>query len=99
VKYINRASQSRGKNRFSPQQIKAILRAIIDGRAPSVSALCHKHGISRNCYYIWKKKYGVPDQHSIRIDRLEREIASLRHELQHTHSRLAGLQQTGLPVT
>ena len=65
------------KSRFSESQIVAILK---DGEAGiPVAEILRKHGISRNTYFNWKRKYGgatVPDLK--RLKELEAENAKLK---------------------
>ena len=44
------------KSRFSEEQILAVL-AEADAGA-GTDELCRRHGISRNTFYHWRKKYG-----------------------------------------
>ena len=65
------------KSRFSESQIVAILK---EGEAGvPVPDILRKHGISRNTYFNWKKKYAgasVPDLK--RLKELEAENAKLK---------------------
>lgn len=65
------------KSRFSETQIVAILK---EGEAGvPVPEILRKHGISRNTYFNWKKKYAgatVPDLK--RLKELEAENARLK---------------------
>ena len=65
------------KSRFSESQIVAILKEGDAGIA--VAEVLRKHGISRNTYFNWKKKYAgasVPDLK--RLKELETENAKLK---------------------
>lgn len=65
------------KSRFSESQIVAILKEGDAGIA--VAEILRKHGISRNTYFNWKKKYAgasVPDLK--RLKELETENAKLK---------------------
>ena len=65
------------KSRFTESQIVAILK---EGEAGvPVPELLRKHGLSRNTYFNWKRKYGgatVPDLK--RLKELEAENAKLK---------------------
>ncbi|CAA9351701.1 MAG: Transposase, IS3/IS911 family [uncultured Gemmatimonadetes bacterium] len=65
------------KSRVSEEQIIAVLQ---EGEAGAkVDDLCRRHGISRDTYYAWKKKYGgmgVPEAR--RLKQLEEENARLK---------------------
>lgn len=65
------------KSRFSEEQIIEVVR---EGEAGAkVDELCRRHGISRETYYTWKRKYagvGVPEAR--RLKQLEEENARLK---------------------
>jgi putative transposase len=44
------------KSRFSESQIVSILKENESGR--QVKDICREHGISTDCFYQWKSKYG-----------------------------------------
>ena len=44
------------KSRFSEEQIVGILKAAETGE--KISELCRRHGISRETFQRWRKKYG-----------------------------------------
>jgi putative transposase len=65
------------KSRFTEGQILAVL---AEGEAGGgTDALCRRHGISRNTFYHWRKKYGglgVPE--AKRLKQLEDENRRLK---------------------
>jgi putative transposase len=65
------------KSRFSEEQIIAVLQ---EGEAGAkVDDLCRRHGISRDTYYAWKKKYGgLGVSEARRLKQLEEENARLK---------------------
>jgi len=65
------------KSRFSEEQIIAVLQ---EGEAGAkVDELCRRHGISRDTYYAWKKKYaGMGVSEARRLKQLEEENARLK---------------------
>src|SRR5512140_3331588 len=65
------------KSRFTESQIVAILK---EGEAGvAVSEIIRKHGISRNTYFGWKKKYaGATVADLKRLRELEAENAKLK---------------------
>lgn len=65
------------KSRFSEEQIIAVLQ---EGEAGAkVDDLCRRHGISRDTYYAWKKKYdGMGVSEARRLKQLEEENARLK---------------------
>lgn len=65
------------KSRFSEEQIIAVLQ---EGEAGAkVDDVCRRHGISRDTYYAWKKKYGgMSISDARRLKQLEEENARLK---------------------
>lgn len=65
------------KSRFSEEQIIAVLQ---EGDAGAkVEDLCRRHGISRDTYYAWKKKFaGMGVSEARRLKQLEEENARLK---------------------
>lgn len=67
------------KSRFSEEQIIGVLQ---EGEAGAkVEDLCRRHGISRDTYYAWKKKYsgmGVPEARRLKQLGEEPSLASCR---------------------
>lgn len=65
------------KSRFNESQIVAILK---EGEAGvPVVELLRKHGISRNSYFTWKRKYGGASVSDLkRLKELEAENARLK---------------------
>jgi putative transposase len=65
------------KSRFSEEQIIKVLQ---EGEAGAkVDELCRRHGISRDTYYAWKKKFGgmgLPEAR--RLKQLEEENRRLK---------------------
>ena len=47
------------KSRFSEEQIISVLK--LSDAGAKTDELCRKHGISRNTFYAWRKKYGGMD--------------------------------------
>ena len=47
------------KSRFSEEQIISVLKQSDAGA--KTDELCRRHGISRNTFYAWRKKYGGMD--------------------------------------
>jgi len=64
-------------SRFTPDQILAIL-AEADAGAKT-DELCRRHGISRNTFYNWRKKYGgLSVSDATRLKQLEEENRRLK---------------------
>lgn len=65
------------KARFSEEQIIAILKES-EGGAPTTD-LIRRHGISRNTFYNWRKKYGGMEvSQARRLKQLEEENRRLK---------------------
>ena len=65
------------KSRFSEEQIIRILQEAEAGAKPE--EVCRRHGISRDTYYRWKKKYGGMDASDARrLKQLEEENRRLK---------------------
>jgi putative transposase len=65
------------KSKFTPTQIAGILKDFDNGI--SLEDLIRKHGISRQTFYLWRKKYGGMDVKELkRIKELEEENARLK---------------------
>jgi putative transposase len=65
------------RRRFSEEQIIAILKQG-DSGAPT-SELCRRHGIARQTFYAWRKKYGEMDVgEAKRMHQLEDENRRLK---------------------
>lgn len=65
------------KSRFTEEQILAVLAE--SEAAAGTDALCRRHGISRNTFYNWRKKYGglgLPEAR--RLKQLEDENRRLK---------------------
>jgi putative transposase len=68
-------------NRFSPEQIIAILHQAEVGEK-SITEICREHGVTQTTFYRWRKKYGgmsVPEAQ--RLKELEKENARLKRLL------------------
>ena len=64
------------KSKFTEEQIVAALKL---AQASSVDEVCRKIGISRNTFYVWKKKYGGMDVNDARrLKQLEEENRRLK---------------------
>ena len=58
------------RSRFSPTQIAGILKSFDQGK--SVEEITREHGVSRQTFYQWRKKYGGLEVHELkRIKELE----------------------------
>lgn len=65
------------KTRFSPVQIAGILKSFDQGK--SLDEIIREHGISRQTFYLWRKKYGGLEAKELkRIKELEEENARLK---------------------
>ena len=65
------------KSRFSEEQIIRILQEAEAGAKPE--EVCRRHGISRDTYYRWKKKFGGMDASDARrLKQLEEENRRLK---------------------
>ena len=65
------------KTRFSPVQIAGILKSFDQGK--SLDEIIREHGISRQTFYSWRKKYGGLEAKELkRIKELEEENARLK---------------------
>lgn len=65
------------KSRFSEEQIVAILKESEAGTP--TKELTRRHGISRNTFYAWRKKYGGLDVNEARrLKQLEQENRRLK---------------------
>lgn len=65
------------KSRFSEEQIIRILQEAEAGAKPE--EVCRRHGISRDTYYRWKKKFGGMDATDARrLKQLEDENRRLK---------------------
>jgi putative transposase len=65
------------RSRFSPTQIAGILKSFDQGK--SVEEITREHGVSRQTFYQWRKKYGGLEVHELkRIKELEEENARLK---------------------
>ena len=72
--------QSMNRNRFSEEQIIAILKEHEAGLP--VADLCRKHGVSDASIYKWKARYGGMDvSEARRLKTLEEENARLKRLL------------------
>ena len=64
-------------SRFTPDQILAILAEAEAGA--KTDELCRRHGISRNTFYNWRKKYGgLSVSDATRLKQLEDENRRLK---------------------
>ncbi len=76
----HREDQDMKRNRFTEEQIIAILKEHEAGI--SVADLCRKHGVSDASIYKWKAKYGGMDvSEAKRLRALEDENAKLKRML------------------
>jgi len=64
------------KSRFTEEQIVAALKL---AESSSVDEVCRKVGVSRNTFYLWKKKFGGMDvSDARRLKQLEEENRRLK---------------------
>jgi putative transposase len=64
-------------SRFTPDQVLAILAEAEAGA--KTEELCRRHGISRNTFYSWRKKYGgLSVSDATRLKQLEDENRRLK---------------------
>ncbi len=69
------------ESRFTDEQKVAILEEANRGEL-SVDELCRKHGIHKQTYYGWRKRYGGLDEGDLqRLKGLEQENARLKRAL------------------
>lgn len=69
------------KSRFSEEQIVAVLQEGEQGQT-TVDELCRKHGIHKQTYYGWKRKYnGLSSEELQRLKQLEQENVRLKRAL------------------
>lgn len=69
------------ESRFTDEQKIAILEEANRGEL-SVDELCRKHGIHKQTYYGWRKRYGGLDEGDLqRLKALEQENARLKRAL------------------
>lgn len=65
------------KSRFSEEQIIRVLQEAEAGAKPE--EVCRRHGISRDTYYRWKRKYGgLEVSEARRLKQLEDENRRLK---------------------
>ena len=66
------------QSRFHVEQIVKILREQETSGLP-VSSFLRRHGVSRETFYRWRRKYGgLSESEAARLKRLERENARLK---------------------
>jgi putative transposase len=69
------------KSRFSEEQIVAVLQEGEQGQT-TVDELCRRHGIHKQTYYGWKRKYnGLSSEELQRLKQLEQENVRLKRAL------------------
>lgn len=69
------------QSRFTEEQIVEILKEA-DGGQSTVEGLCRKHGIHKQTYYGWRKRYGGLGGDEIqRLKHLEQENGRLKRAL------------------
>lgn len=65
------------KSKFTESQIIAALKSQESGKSPD--EICRDLGISKNTFYLWKKKYGGMEiQHLKKLKELEEENRRLK---------------------
>lgn len=66
------------KSRFTETQIINAIKQYESGRKPD--EICREHGISKNTFYLWRKKYAGMDSLQLkRLKELEEENRKLKH--------------------
>lgn len=69
------------KSKFSEEQIVEILREGEKGEG-TIEELCRKHGLPKQTYYGWKRKYsGLGGEELQRLKQLEQENTRLKRAL------------------
>jgi len=68
------------KNRFTEEQVVAVLKEAETGKA--VVQICRERGITKNTFYKWRKRYGGMETSDVRrLRELERENSRLKRLL------------------
>ena len=66
------------KRRFTEEQIIGVLKQVEGG--VKVQEVCRQHGVSRDTFYVWRKKFGGMDvSEAKRLRQLEDENRRLMH--------------------
>lgn len=69
------------RNRFTEEQVVRILQEAEAGDK-TVTQICREHGVTKNTFYIWRKKYrGMSLAETKRVRELERECSRLKRLL------------------